>query len=219
MVTECWYQRVEKIEIAIVCRMPRLGELAKPAALGLALLAYSVGHQRSADDDAVSVATANLPPSQAPSLGPALPFAQNDIFLLCATVQCDGLGYRYAHLRFPGNILYGSLTLEQALYLTRSRWMPLLPIPDHIYQRLPSSFTGDLEAGLSSSQFDIAANIADGDTRAGLDQIAKQEVRKIMKNRKVNFDEARRIYTESRFARNNIGPDGRPRDPKFVSFS
>lgn len=97
--------------------------------------------------------------------------------------------------------------------------MPLLPVPDYIYDRLPSSFTGDLEAGLSSSQFDIAANVVDGDTRAGLDQRAKQQIRKIMKNRGVDFDEARRVYTEQRFARNNIGPDGRPRDPKFVSFS
>ncbi len=40
-----------------------------------------------------------------------------------------------------------------------------------------------------------------------------------MKSRRVNFDEARRIYTEGRFAKNGIGPDGRPRDPKFVSFS
>jgi hypothetical protein len=106
-----------------------------------------------------------------------------------------------------------------ALYLTRSRWIHLLPVPDYLYHRLPSSFTADLEAGLSSSQFDITANVADGDTRAGLDQTAKREIQKIMKARKVNFDEARRIYTEQRFARNNIGPDGRPRDPKFVSFS
>ncbi|KAJ5180365.1 hypothetical protein N7492_003575 [Penicillium capsulatum] len=116
-------------------------------------------------------------------------------------------------------LLFTVIISGTALYLTRSRWMPMLPVPDYIYHRLPSSFTGDLEAGLTSSQFDIAANIADGDTRAGLDQRAKQEVRKIMKNRKVGFDEARRIYTESRFAKNNIGPDGRPRDPKFVSFS
>ncbi|KAJ5231309.1 Protein of unknown function DUF2015 [Penicillium citrinum] len=116
-------------------------------------------------------------------------------------------------------LLFSVLLAGTALYLTRSRWMPLLPVPDYIYDRLPSSFTGDLEAGLSSSQFDIAANVADGDTRAGLDQRAKQQIRKIMKNRGVDFDEARRVYTEQRFARNNIGPDGRPRDPKFVSFS
>ncbi|KAJ5779039.1 hypothetical protein N7457_006759 [Penicillium paradoxum] len=106
-----------------------------------------------------------------------------------------------------------------ALYLSRSRWMPLVQVPDYFYHRLPSSFTADLEAGLSSSQFDITANVANGDSRAGLDQQAKREVRKIMKSQHVNFDEARRIFTEQRFAKNNIGPDGRPRDPKFVSFS
>lgn len=52
-----------------------------------------------------------------------------------------------------------------------------------------------------------------------MDARGKREVQRIMKNRKVDFDEARRIYTEQRFAKNNIGPDGRPRDPKFVSFS
>lgn len=52
-----------------------------------------------------------------------------------------------------------------------------------------------------------------------MDGAGKLEVKKIMKSRKVDFDEARRIYTQNRFARNNIGPDGRPRDPKFVSFS
>lgn len=78
---------------------------------------------------------------------------------------------------------------------------------------------GDVEAGLTSSNFDLSANIADGDIREGLNQKAKREIRKIMKGRGVEFDEARRIYTEQRFAKNNIGPDGRPRDPKFVSFS
>lgn len=40
-----------------------------------------------------------------------------------------------------------------------------------------------------------------------------------MKRRGVGFDEARRIYMQDRFQKNGIGPDGRPRDPKFVSFS
>lgn len=40
-----------------------------------------------------------------------------------------------------------------------------------------------------------------------------------MKSKKVGFDEARRIVTEQRFAKNGIRPDGRPEDPKFVSFS
>ncbi|KAL1963193.1 hypothetical protein VTN77DRAFT_8626 [Rasamsonia byssochlamydoides] len=111
------------------------------------------------------------------------------------------------------------LVCGTALYLTRSRWLPLLPVPDYLYDRLPSSFTGDIEAGFTSSDFDLAANVAEGDSRAGLDPRAKREIRKIMRSRGVDFDEARRLYTEQRFAKNNIGPDGRPRDPKFVSFS
>jgi hypothetical protein len=54
--------------------------------------------------------------------------------------------------------------------------------------------------------------------RGGLDERAKGEIRRIMSRQKVSFDEARRIYMQNRFSRNNIGPDGRPRDPKFVSF-
>jgi hypothetical protein len=76
-----------------------------------------------------------------------------------------------------------------------------------------------MEAGLSSSNFDLSANVTGGDMRAGLDQRGKREVLKIMKSRRVDFDEARRLYTEQRFTKNNISPDGRPRDPKFVSFS
>ncbi|KAL6231459.1 hypothetical protein BDW75DRAFT_243899 [Aspergillus navahoensis] len=106
-----------------------------------------------------------------------------------------------------------------ALYLTRSRWLPLLPVPDYIYDRLSSSFADDMVAGLTSSEFNLSTNIENGDQRAGLDARGKREVLNIMRRQRINFDEARRIYTEQRFAMNNIGPDGRPRDPKFVSFS
>ena len=106
-----------------------------------------------------------------------------------------------------------------ALYLTRSRWLPFLPGTQYFYHRLPSSFARDLEAGLTSSQFDISANVTDGDTRGGLDERAKHEIKRIMASQKVPFDEARRIYTQNHFAKHNIGPDGRPRDPRFVSFS
>jgi len=125
-----------------------------------------------------------------------------------------------------GYFLYSTvfvlLILSTALFLTRSYWlphMPSLPGTSFFYSRLPSSFSGDIEDGFSSSEFDLSGNVAAGDSRAGLDNASKKEIQKIMKNRRVNFDEARRIYTEGRFARNNIGPDGRPRDPKFVSFS
>ncbi len=115
-----------------------------------------------------------------------------------------------------------NLTLSNGLsvlYLTRNRWIHLVPVADYIYSRFPSTFAHDIEEGFSSNAFDLSANVATGDTRSGLDDTSKWEIRKIMRSRRVGFDEARRIFTEQRFAKNNIGPDGRPTDPKFVSFS
>ena len=40
-----------------------------------------------------------------------------------------------------------------------------------------------------------------------------------MKARGVGFDEARRYYMEEKLREGGVGKDGRPRDPKFVSFS
>ncbi|KAH7321527.1 hypothetical protein BKA65DRAFT_408947 [Rhexocercosporidium sp. MPI-PUGE-AT-0058] len=125
-----------------------------------------------------------------------------------------------------GYLLYSTvfslLVISTVLFLTRSLWlhmMPSLPGSSFLYSRLPSSFSADIENGLSSSAFDLSGNVAAGDSRRGLDDKSKREIQKIMKSRRVNFDEARRIHTEGRFAKNNIGPDGLPRDPKFVSFS
>ena len=120
------------------------------------------------------------------------------------------------------------LLTSTAAFLTRAFWLescrsrlPSIAIPSSsfLYSRLPSTFASDIESGLSSSTFDLSGNVASGDSRAGLDDSSKKEIQKIMRNRRVGFDEARRIYTEGQFANNNIGPDGRPRDPKFVSFS
>ncbi|MCJ1248330.1 hypothetical protein MMC30_005547 [Trapelia coarctata] len=111
------------------------------------------------------------------------------------------------------------LVVATVLYLTRDRWVHRIPVPNYIYHRLPSTFMNDVEGGFTSSDFDLTGNIMDGDSRAGLDEQGKREVKQIMKRQRVGFDEARRIYTERRFAKNNIGPDGMPRDPKFVSFS
>ena len=121
-------------------------------------------------------------------------------------------------------------TLTTVLFLTRTTWLPHLPhlptlpftIPgaSYLYTRLPSTFTSDIEAGLTSTSFDLAANnVNSGDSRAGLDDAGKREVQRIMKKRRVGFDEARRIYVQDRLEREGIAPDGRPRDPKFVSFS
>ena len=122
------------------------------------------------------------------------------------------------------------LVTGTVLYVTRNRWLQVLPelpfLSDrtraYLYSRLPatpSSFADDAEAGLSSAAFDLSGNVASGDARAGLDAAAKAEILRIMKKRRLPFDDARRAYMEQRFSANNIGPDGRPRDPKFVSFS
>ena len=111
-----------------------------------------------------------------------------------------------------------------AFYLTRKRWTPYVPdkIQDLLnggYSRLPTSFMGDVESGFTSSSFDLTSNVTEGDSRAGLDQKGKRDVQRLMRTRAISFDEARRVYMEQRFAKNGIGPDGLPRDPKFVSFS
>jgi len=87
------------------------------------------------------------------------------------------------------------------------------------YAPVPTSFRDDAEAGLHSANFDVTDNITGGDERAGLDAVGKKEVLRVMKKRSVGFDEARRIVMEERFRREGIAADGRPRDPKFVSFS
>jgi len=104
-------------------------------------------------------------------------------------------------------------------YFTRHLWIHLLPIPEPIYTRLPTSFRDDIEAGLSSSAFDLSSNVEAGDSRQGLDDAGKKEVIRIMKRKGIDFDEARKIYMQERFKKNNIGADGVPKDPKFVSFS
>ena len=116
------------------------------------------------------------------------------------------------------------LFIATTLYFTRHVWIPhvselQIPGRDYLYSSLPDSFQGDVEAGLSSSNFDLATNIESGDGRAGLDDQAKSEILKIMKKRRLKFDDARKVYMENRFNANGIGADGRPRDPKFVSFS
>lgn len=109
--------------------------------------------------------------------------------------------------------------LSSVLYLTRARWLHRLQDVPYLYQRLPTSFREDVEAGFHSSNFNLAENIEAGDSRSGLDAQAKRKVLRIMKQRKVDFDEARRIMMEERFSREGVGADGLPRDPKFVSFS
>jgi uncharacterized protein DUF2015 len=111
-----------------------------------------------------------------------------------------------------------------ALFFTRNYWRHHvqdihLPGRNYLYSRLPSSFAGDIDSGLSSSTFDLSTNVEAGDSRAGLDDASKAEILKIMKKRRLRFDEARKVYMQNKFKANGIGPDGRPLDPKAVTFS
>ncbi|KAG5363294.1 UPF0357 protein [Yarrowia sp. B02] len=110
------------------------------------------------------------------------------------------------------------------LYFTRRMWLPIVQHPSEIYTRLGwsegGSFRDDLESGLTSDYFDLSENITSGDSRAGLDQVSKKAIQKIMKrNPGMTFDEARAKHTKERFRDNGIGADGRPTDPKAVFFS
>ncbi|APA15336.1 hypothetical protein SS1G_08977 [Sclerotinia sclerotiorum 1980 UF-70] len=120
------------------------------------------------------------------------------------------------------------LVISTIAFITRDRWSPY--IPEHLLERLPRfmytpyhalphSFENDIESGLSSSNFNLSQNLLDSDPRNGLSDNGKREIQMIMKKKKVNFDEARRLWMQETFKKQNIGPDGRPRDPKFVSFS
>lgn len=82
---------------------------------------------------------------------------------------------------------------------------------------LNDSFGEDLESGFSSRNFDLISQ-NDDDTRAGLDDISKVEIRQIMEQDNLDFDKARLLYMERKFGQNGIAPDGRPMDPKAVTF-
>jgi len=48
-----------------------------------------------------------------------------------------------------------------------------------------STFSDQIGAGMTSSDFDIEANIRDGDSRTGLDERGTQEVLEIMRRERV----------------------------------
>lgn len=87
------------------------------------------------------------------------------------------------------------------------------------YSAVPSSFERDLEDGFTSAAFDLSLNVNSGDTRAGLDDNGRREITGLMHKHRLNFDEARVLYFRQLLKKSDIGPDGVPRDPKFISFS
>jgi hypothetical protein len=50
-----------------------------------------------------------------------------------------------------------------------------------------STFPQQINAGLTSSAFDIEANVRDGDSRAGLDEQATEEILEIMRRDRVKY--------------------------------
>ncbi|KIK56754.1 hypothetical protein GYMLUDRAFT_173810 [Collybiopsis luxurians FD-317 M1] len=76
-----------------------------------------------------------------------------------------------------------------------------------------STFTN---AGMPSSNFDIQANITDGDSRTGLDARGTWEVMEIMRQERINFDQARLLRHSRILASNRIDPSGIPLDSKAV---
>ncbi|KAG0003547.1 hypothetical protein BGZ65_001593 [Modicella reniformis] len=125
------------------------------------------------------------------------------------------------------SILLFLLLLLVAIYLTRNYWRPKV---DELrerfrYSRLPffgggedTSFEQNIEEGLTSSTFDLHQNLLDGDERHGVENA--NELRKIMKKYRCNFDQARLIYQQNQMKANGIDPlTGVPIDPRAVFFS
>ncbi|KAK7031621.1 hypothetical protein R3P38DRAFT_2924811 [Favolaschia claudopus] len=102
----------------------------------------------------------------------------------------------------------------------------LLPhLPERIRNLLPTlnnyqplaTFSDQINAGMSSSDFDIEANIRDGDVRSGLDEQGTREIMEIMRRERVNFDQARLIRHNRILAQNGIDPSGMPMDSKAIT--
>ncbi|BEI81168.1 hypothetical protein CcaverHIS002_0203280 [Cutaneotrichosporon cavernicola] len=88
------------------------------------------------------------------------------------------------------------------------------------YQPLQTfSFQDQAAAGMSSSNFDLEANMGEGsgENRVGLDEEAVEEVRRIMAVERCTFDRARLIRHNRILAKNGIAPDGTPLDRKAVT--
>ncbi|GBE86528.1 UPF0357 protein [Sparassis crispa] len=80
-----------------------------------------------------------------------------------------------------------------------------------------TTFAEQVDAGLTSTTFDIEANVREGDSRAGLDERGTQEVLEIMRRERVNFDQARLIRQNQILAANGIDSSGMPTDAKAIT--
>jgi len=125
----------------------------------------------------------------------------------------------YYTISFVGIVLLALL----ALYYYRSHIISYLPeqlksrFSSSSYVPLPTSWQSQIESGYSSSNFDLSANFLDGDSRSGLDEMTLQEIRGIMEEMRIGFDEARLVRQKRYLARNGIDPSGMPLDKKAVT--
>lgn len=107
-------------------------------------------------------------------------------YSLAAFVALLGLGKQY----LPSGLLF-IYTGNSVSFHYRAAIIP--HVPERVMAYFPalrhytplSTFSEQATAGLSSSQFDIEANIRDGDSRAGLDEHGTQEVMEIMRRERV----------------------------------
>lgn len=94
-------------------------------------------------------------------------------------------------------------------FTSRSHYLPLSS---------GTSWSANLSNGLSSSLFDITANIDASDPRSGLDPSGAQDIQTIMATQRVTFDQARLIRHKQILVQNNIDPNtGLPLDRKAVT--
>lgn len=112
------------------------------------------------------------------------------------------------------------LLISVTLFFTRRYWLKILKRQSRAHEYFSlNDFRGDVEAGLTSSNFDLTGNVMDNDKRQGLEENSKRAIQKIMKKKKLGFDDARRVFNEQRMKAMNIDPKtGLPLDPKAVTF-
>ena len=119
-------------------------------------------------------------------------------------------------LPFPSTTTSSSSNPASSFF---SRLFGTLSPSSRNYSRLPLfDWNSQASAGLSSTLFDINSNIADGDSRSGLDPTGAQDVQTIMQTQGVSFDQARLIRHKQILVRNNIDPNtGLPLDSKAIT--
>ncbi|SHO79422.1 Similar to S.cerevisiae protein YCL012C (Putative protein of unknown function) [Malassezia sympodialis ATCC 42132] len=75
-----------------------------------------------------------------------------------------------------------------------------------------------VNAGLTSSLFDIESNIQDGDPRVGLDEAGMEQIHRIMHTQGLTFDQARLQRHHALLRDHNIDPQtGIPLDSKAIT--